>query len=76
MFSEIRYLALGGRRPVRLPGWYPGQDVQGCIPPGWCLGCGTELFAPGEEMCDGCIRKEYGNYEKRIESVLCMHAGS
>ncbi|MBQ6839338.1 MAG: hypothetical protein IJO45_01430 [Oscillospiraceae bacterium] len=57
----IRYLVLGLRKPVREPGWYPGLDIQGCIPWGWCFGCGTELFIPNDGLCERCRRKEFCN---------------
>ena len=59
----VECLTLGHRRPVRFPRWYPGLDVQGCIPAGWCLRCGTELFRSGAELCVRCARKEFDKNE-------------
>ena len=71
----IRCLRSGIRRPVRLSGWFPGEDVQGSIPAGWCPYCGAEIFTPGSKMCRRCVRKEWQNYEKTFESVFELHPG-
>ena len=45
------------RRPVRLPGYAPGEDVQGDIPWNWCDRCGCEVFTPAARLCLGCDRR-------------------
>ena len=40
------------RRP-----WWP-VDWQSVPPYGWCVRCGSEVFAPGREQCDRCSRQK------------------
>ena len=43
-----------GKRPVRLRPCLPGEDVQGALPVGWCVCCGSEVFRPGDALCCRC----------------------
>ncbi|MBO5317066.1 MAG: hypothetical protein J6A74_01325 [Oscillospiraceae bacterium] len=36
------------------------MDLQAMPPPGWCPGCGMELYRPGQKMCPECAGEEGG----------------
>ena len=59
----VRYVR--PRRPVWVGLWHQ-PDAQGAIPAGWCGNCGREVFCPGEEMCEKCLKKEKIEYEKAL----------
>ena len=54
MFGKVLYL---GRRPIFVGIYPPRTDMQGAIPRGWCLYCGTEVFFPGQSLCQRCKKK-------------------
>ena len=66
------YLKSNRRRPVRFRPLPPWDDPQGAVPYGWCWGCGSEVYAPGETFCNRC--KE-ANYET-TEPLRPMYAGA
>ena len=54
MFGKVFSL---GRRPIFVGVYPPKTDMQGAIPRGWCLRCGTEVFFPGQSLCQRCKKK-------------------
>ena len=68
----IRYLRPGYRKPVRRPRWFPGLDVQGVIPAGWCVDCDAEVYAPGKDRCQVCLRKDGYEDEEECKSLFAL----
>lgn len=43
------------RQPVRIGRFPLFCDLQGVIPSGWCIRCGSEVFTVGENLCQRCL---------------------
>lgn len=49
-----------GHRPIFVGVYPPKTDLQGAIPRGWCLRCGTEVFSQ-DTHCMRCKKKIGGS---------------
>ena len=69
------YLKPNRRRPVRFRPLSPGEDSQAAVPYGWCWGCGSEVFAPGEQFCNRCKEANYESTEPLYPMYACTQPG-
>lgn len=46
------------RRPIRMHQPLLLVDVQALPPPGWCEGCGMEIYREGALLCRQCAGEE------------------
>ncbi len=57
MWGNLMYLRTPKRRPVRLGRYLKGEDLQNCLPYGWCAVCGREVYGPQRMRCAECGRQ-------------------
>ncbi len=72
-------ILLLGRRPIYLGVYPPNTDLQGAIPRGWCMGCGTEVFSPAAycPQCEKRRREENERlYHREHQSLPALHTGA
>ena len=56
MWGNAIYLRRPKRRPVRWDCYRRGEDLQDCIPYGWCAVCGREVYERFAIFCGECRR--------------------